>query len=340
MKKAKRFSLPANILILLSFLFLFILTRLKIDFPFTLDEAKESYTAYSLIKTGKDANGEPPGLFFRTNNDYVPTLGVYLRIPSIFLFGLTYFGVRLPAILSGFITLYIFYQVSQRIIQDQNKSILATFLFLMSPLFVQLNIFNLGITLAILFLLLALYFKFENKNKLYYLSLSFTFLASFLALPLIITILFFDFYKQSRNKQPRVINPRFSPKSLFTALLHPWTKSPRFSQSLNKKFLTGGVLVFLIFVVLLYVNSGLREFLRRRSTILDLLPSSYTHIIDKKLTFGPIHSSPLISKSFNFNRFAYNKPFFATREFFVSMAESFNFELLSSSFGSLLKILN
>ncbi|MGB6839229.1 MAG: glycosyltransferase family 39 protein, partial [Microgenomates group bacterium] len=135
-------------LVLLVFVLSFFILRSKIDFPIILDEAKESYTAYSIIKTGKDTNGDFPGLFFRSNNNYLSSLGVYFRIPSIYLFGLSDLGVRLPSIVFSLITVYFFYLVSRHFLKNKNRVLLATFLFAISPFFIQLNIFDLGTTLG------------------------------------------------------------------------------------------------------------------------------------------------------------------------------------------------
>ena len=65
---------------------------IKTDFPITLNEAKENYTAFTLLKTG----GLP--LSFPTDNDFISPLAVYLRVPVVAAFGLTYFSNHLPGV--------------------------------------------------------------------------------------------------------------------------------------------------------------------------------------------------------------------------------------------------
>lgn len=287
-------------LILLVFVLLFFILRSKIDFPITLDEVKESYTAYSIIKTGKDSNGDFPGLVFRSDNNYLSSLGVYFRIPSIYLFGLSDLGVRLPSVVFSLITVYVFYLVSRHFLKNRNKVFLATFLFSISPFFIQLNIFDLGMTLGLLFILLSGYFFIQDNLKFFLIASFLAVLSSFSTLPFVLVLL--SFYSYQKGK--------------------------------IKPLLTVVLAIFLSAAIFLKFNQELLNFLARETVIRDILPSSYTHLIDKKLSFGQALSSPLITEEFNFNRVAHNKLFYAVRELFKSIISLFNFELLTSSFQS------
>lgn len=287
-------------LILILFVLLFFILRFKTDFPVTLDEAKESYTAYSIIKTGKDTNGDFPGLFFRSDNNYLSSLGVYFRIPSIYIFGLSDLGVRLPSIVFSLITVYVFYLVSRQFLKYRSKAFLAAFIFAISPFFVQLNIFDLGTTLGLLFVLLSTYFFIKENIKFFLIASFLAILSSFSTLPFVLVLLVFYSYQKRKIK------------SLLVVILA----------------------IFLSTAIFLRFNRELSNFLVRETIIKDVLPSSYTHLIDKKLSFGLVLSSPLITEEFNFNRMAHNKLFYGTGELFKSVIRPFNFELLTSSFQS------
>ena len=287
-------------LILLIFVLSFFILRSKIDFPVTLDEAKESYTAYSIIKTGKDTNGDFPGLFFRSDNNYLSSLGVYFRIPSIYLFGLSDLGVRLPSIVFSLITVYVFYLISRHFLKNRNKVLLATFLFAISPFFIQLNIFDLGMTLGLLFILSSAHFFIQDNLKFFLIASFLAVLSSFSTLPFVLVLLSFYSYQKGKIKP------------LLTVILA----------------------IFLSATVFLRLNQELLNFLVRETVIGNILPGSYTHLIDKKLSFGQALSSPLITEKFNFNRIAHNKLFYGVRELSKSMISPFNFELLTSSFQS------
>lgn len=65
------------------------------------DEAALGYNAYSILKTGRDEYGTKFPLTIRSYDDYKPPLYVYLTIPSIAVFGLSVWSVRLPSALCG-----------------------------------------------------------------------------------------------------------------------------------------------------------------------------------------------------------------------------------------------
>ncbi len=69
-----------------------------------VDEASTGYDAYSLLETGRDQFGKKLPLFAQSLGDYNEALYRYLAIPSVYLFGLSEFSVRLPAALAGILT--------------------------------------------------------------------------------------------------------------------------------------------------------------------------------------------------------------------------------------------
>lgn len=75
------------------------------------DEAALGYNAWSIIQTGKDEYGTSFPVIFRSFDDYKPGLYVYLAIPSILLFGLTTFAVRLPSAIIGVFAVWATYEL-------------------------------------------------------------------------------------------------------------------------------------------------------------------------------------------------------------------------------------
>lgn len=66
------------------------------------EEMALGYDAYSVLKTGKDHLGNSPSIIaFESYGDYKPALYFYLLLPSLAVFGLNEFSVRLPTILAG-----------------------------------------------------------------------------------------------------------------------------------------------------------------------------------------------------------------------------------------------
>lgn len=66
------------------------------------DEAALGYNAYSLLKTGRDEYGKFLPISITSFGDEKLPGYVYLSIPSIALFGLNPFSVRLPSLIAGF----------------------------------------------------------------------------------------------------------------------------------------------------------------------------------------------------------------------------------------------
>ncbi len=65
------------------------------------DEASLGYNAYSILKTGRDEYGTFLPAAIRSFGDYKPPLYVYITVPSVAVFGLTEFAVRLPSAVFG-----------------------------------------------------------------------------------------------------------------------------------------------------------------------------------------------------------------------------------------------
>ncbi len=96
-----------KLVIVLIFLLAFFLRTWNLSkYPVSLsmDEAAIGYNAYSILKTGHDEYKEFLPLTFRSAGDYKPPVDFYLTVPSIFLFGLTEFSIRLPVALVGSLT--------------------------------------------------------------------------------------------------------------------------------------------------------------------------------------------------------------------------------------------
>ena len=99
----------------------FILRVIWLDkFPagFTADEAGQGYDAYSILKTGKDSWGRFLPLFPRGFGDFKPPLYMYAAIPSVAIFGLNEFAVRLPAALIGVAAIAVIYFLAREIFKD------------------------------------------------------------------------------------------------------------------------------------------------------------------------------------------------------------------------------
>src|SRR5438128_771467 len=107
------------------------------------DEVAHGYNAYSIAQTGKDEYGAFLPIVLRSYNDYKPALYTYITIPSIFLFGLTPFAVRLPSALFGILTVFVIYFLVYELFRKSEKketlALLSAFLFAISPWHIQFS---------------------------------------------------------------------------------------------------------------------------------------------------------------------------------------------------------
>ena len=63
------------------------------------DELDVGYQAYSILKTGRDYNGNFMPLHFQSMAEWRTPLYLYSCVPTVFIFGISPLGVRLPAII-------------------------------------------------------------------------------------------------------------------------------------------------------------------------------------------------------------------------------------------------
>ena len=117
------------------------------DYPagFSPDEAGQGYTAYSLLKTGKDEWGQAFPLAPRSYGDYRAPLYTYLTVPSVAIFGLNEFSVRFPAVIFGSLAVLVVYLVTielfakQNVFDSKKLALLSAFLLAISPWHISLS---------------------------------------------------------------------------------------------------------------------------------------------------------------------------------------------------------
>ena len=88
------------------------------------DKVSQGYTAYSLLKTGADEWGiKWPLTSFRSFVDYKAPLQTYLMIPSIAIFGLNEFAVRLPSAIFGILSVYVIYLLTNHLFREKGPTL-------------------------------------------------------------------------------------------------------------------------------------------------------------------------------------------------------------------------
>jgi 4-amino-4-deoxy-L-arabinose transferase-like glycosyltransferase len=182
------------------------------------DEAAWGYNAYSILSIGKDEYGKVLPIFTRSFDEYKSTLPMYLMVPSIKMFGLNAFAVRLPSVLVGVASILVIYLLAKEIFDDQRIALVSSFLFAIEPWAVHLSRVYYDANEAMFFLLLGLllFLKSLHKEKLFTWSVAsfmvsmYTYNSDKVLAPLFLAVLIILHHKKVLS---------FSRKTLYTSLV-------------------------------------------------------------------------------------------------------------------------
>lgn len=134
---------------------------------FYVDEASQGYSAYSILKTGKDEFGKSFPVVFRSFTDFKTPVYIYLIVPLIPIFDLTVFTVRFPSFLFSVLTLPLLYLIISQLTEDKRYrvplSLASTLLLTISPWHTLFGRTDFECSVALFLYLLGIY--------LFYLSL-------------------------------------------------------------------------------------------------------------------------------------------------------------------------
>lgn len=201
----------------------------EIPVGFHRDEAFLGYNAYSILRTGKDMNGNflP---FHLESFLYSPAGYSYLSIPFIKLFGLSAFSVRFPSALFGSLTILITYFLTRELFKGKNNSLgiknlkldipfIAAAMLAISPWHVNLSRTATENVIVVFFIALGvlLYLQWLMRNNLglliaSFLSFGITFLmyqAPRAFLPLFIPLLIIIFFKSKFLNRKKILSVAF-----------------------------------------------------------------------------------------------------------------------------------
>lgn len=183
------------------------------------DEAALGYNAYSILKTGRDEYGTFLPVTLRSYDDYKPPLYMYLTIPSIAIFGLNTWAVRLPSAVMGVLavlgTFYLVKEIFSGFSLSTKLSALSSFLLALSPWHIQFSriAFEANVGVAINIWALVLFFK-GLKNSSWLIGSAFLFGLGFYAyhserifLPLLLIILTAIYSKELLKHKKKLFLP-------------------------------------------------------------------------------------------------------------------------------------
>ncbi len=145
------------------------------------DELDVGYHAYSILKTGKDYQGNLLPLNFHSLAEWRTPLYLYSAVPTVAIFGVSPLGVRIPAALFGLLGVYLLYLLVKEIFDDFRIGILAATILAISPWHIQYSRAGFEVTEMIAFLIAGIYFFLRSlkKNRYLYLSVLFFILTAY-----------------------------------------------------------------------------------------------------------------------------------------------------------------
>jgi len=136
------------------------------------DEAALGYNAYSILKTGRDEYGLRFPLYFRSFDDYKPPMYVYLTVPSVAIFGLNDWAVRLPSALLGTLTVVVMYFLVKEILDNSRLAILSMFFLAISPWHLQFSRVAFEANIALFFTVFGIWAFLKGIKRVKFLILS------------------------------------------------------------------------------------------------------------------------------------------------------------------------
>ncbi len=138
----------------------------------TPDEIIKGYSAFSILKTGKDEWGDIMPISPRTYGDYQPPLYMYLTVPAVALFGLNIFATRFPAALIGVLTIVVIFFLTKELFKKTEIALIASFILAISTWHVFYSRVAWESNMGSFFFLLGLLLYLKSRQKMWFLVLS------------------------------------------------------------------------------------------------------------------------------------------------------------------------
>ena len=200
-------------LIILAAAFLRLWNLSNIPPHLTPDEASLGYNAYSILKTGRDEYGQVLPVIFKSFGDYKPGLYVYLTVPSVAIFGLNEFAVRLPSALAGIISVYLVFLISNLLLKQKKLSLIGSFIMAVTPWAIYFSRGAWEVNVSLTLTLAGIYFflkalerpKFLVLSSLFFSTTLLAYQGAKLSTGIVVLILVLLYWKKLLSFQKRVL---------------------------------------------------------------------------------------------------------------------------------------
>ena len=168
------------------------------------DEADLGYQAYSILKTGKDYQGNFMPIHFHSLAEWRTPLYLYAAVPTVAIWGITPLGVRVPAAIFGILGVLAMYFLIKEITKSEQVGLLSSALLALSPWDLQYSRAGFEVTQMIFLFIVGLWLFLVSLKKPKWLWLSVVCLvltpwvystAKFFT-PFLLVFLFFLYFKE------------------------------------------------------------------------------------------------------------------------------------------------
>lgn len=134
------------------------------------DELDSGYQAYSILKTGKDYSGNFLPINFKSLAEWRTPFSIYLSVPTVAIFGISAWGVRLPNAIVGVLAILGLYLLVYEFTKNKILSLISAFLLAISPWHLQYSRTGFDGPEMVVLYIYGVYFlltSFRGKNTLW-----------------------------------------------------------------------------------------------------------------------------------------------------------------------------
>lgn len=128
------------------------------------DEAFSGYEAWSLLHYGTDTAGYVNPVYLTVWGGGMSIMNTLLMIPGIALFGLNAVTVKIPVIVMGILSVFVFWLLLEKI-SDETTALWGSFLLAVSPWHIMISRYGMDANLCPAFVLIAMYFTVLGIEK-------------------------------------------------------------------------------------------------------------------------------------------------------------------------------
>ncbi len=195
------------------------------------DEVDVGYQAYSLLKTGKDLQGNSWPILLHSLSEYRAPLFIYSDIPFIAIFGLNEWGARLSSVFWGLLGIIGTFLLARKLF-NENIALFSTLTLAISPWHIQYSRASFEVTMLLTFLIWGTYFFLKKQNYLIISAIIFAltpyiYSTATIFMPLLVIILLIIYSGEIRKDLKRSVVALL----IFILVLLPYAKQTFFGNA-------------------------------------------------------------------------------------------------------------